>query len=364
MSVVELTPRGRGGVSVLEVRGAAARAALADLTHRWPGEPALGNAPRLVRLGSPELGLEEEALVLARADGALEVHIHGSPPLVAALIAELTQGADEGGTELPQVPSASLEARAAELLAGVETLAGARTLLDQSEGALRAGLQAWREAAPAARAALAAELVEAGRVTQALVEPLRIVLAGPVNMGKSTLFNLLVGAERVVVSGEAGTTRDVIEEHAVLGAYPVRIVDTAGMRAAEGPLRAVEAAGQVLGEVAAAGADWVVWLDRSAALSSSSFPGLRPIVSRFVGRGDEPGDRCSEGTPRLAPLSDPERALDDVRTAFRTAFELPAAPWLPGRAAPFDAAGRALAAALLTAPDAPATGAALDRALS
>lgn len=57
-----------------------------------------------------------------------------------------------------------------------------------------------------------------------------VVLAGEPNAGKSSLMNALLGANRVIVSDIPGTTRDSIEEYLDLGGYPVRLVDTAGLR--------------------------------------------------------------------------------------------------------------------------------------
>ncbi|MDE7394718.1 MAG: tRNA uridine-5-carboxymethylaminomethyl(34) synthesis GTPase MnmE [Clostridiales bacterium] len=61
-------------------------------------------------------------------------------------------------------------------------------------------------------------------------EGARVVLCGKVNAGKSTLFNTLLGAERAIVSNEAGTTRDTIEEKISLRDIAVVLVDTAGER--------------------------------------------------------------------------------------------------------------------------------------
>jgi tRNA modification GTPase len=59
-----------------------------------------------------------------------------------------------------------------------------------------------------------------------------VVLAGPPNAGKSSLFNALLGRDRAIVTEVPGTTRDAIEAHASLGGWPVRLVDTAGVREA------------------------------------------------------------------------------------------------------------------------------------
>jgi tRNA modification GTPase len=61
-----------------------------------------------------------------------------------------------------------------------------------------------------------------------------VVLAGPPNAGKSSLFNLLLGEERAIVTPEPGTTRDALEGTVSMGGFPFRLVDTAGLREAPG----------------------------------------------------------------------------------------------------------------------------------
>ena len=58
-------------------------------------------------------------------------------------------------------------------------------------------------------------------------------IVGQPNVGKSSLMNLLLGDERAIVTSVPGTTRDVIEESLDLGGIPVRIIDTAGIRASD-----------------------------------------------------------------------------------------------------------------------------------
>ena len=72
-----------------------------------------------------------------------------------------------------------------------------------------------------------------GRV---LREGVRVVIYGATNAGKSSLLNRLLGYDRVIVSDAHGTTRDTIEETVNLEGVPIRLLDTAGLRASESEL--------------------------------------------------------------------------------------------------------------------------------
>jgi tRNA modification GTPase len=102
------------------------------------------------------------------------------------------------------------------------------------------------------RKALAAQ----GR-TERLREGLVVAIAGPPNVGKSTLMNQLARREVAIVSPHAGTTRDVIEVQLDLDGYPVTVIDTAGIRETDDP---VEQEGVRRARARAAEADLVLWL--------------------------------------------------------------------------------------------------------
>ena len=57
-----------------------------------------------------------------------------------------------------------------------------------------------------------------------------VVLCGPPNSGKSTLFNALVGSNRAIVNKEPGTTRDLLDALIIIDGVPITLVDTAGLR--------------------------------------------------------------------------------------------------------------------------------------
>ena len=57
-----------------------------------------------------------------------------------------------------------------------------------------------------------------------------VVLSGPPNSGKSTLFNALIGSDRAIVNKEPGTTRALLDAQIIIGGVPITLVDTAGLR--------------------------------------------------------------------------------------------------------------------------------------
>jgi tRNA modification GTPase len=91
-----------------------------------------------------------------------------------------------------------------------------------------------------------------------LREGFRVVLAGPPNAGKSTLFNALVEAEAAITSPVEGTTRDVLTRPVALGGVPFLVLDTAGLRDETGD--AVEAIGITRARSELNRADLVLWL--------------------------------------------------------------------------------------------------------
>ena len=82
-----------------------------------------------------------------------------------------------------------------------------------------------------------------------------VAIVGPVNAGKSSLFNHLVGVERALVSARPGTTRDVVERAVLLEGLDITFMDTAGEGGTDDPL---EAAGVALGRSLSEDADLIL----------------------------------------------------------------------------------------------------------
>ena len=108
--------------------------------------------------------------------------------------------------------------------------------------------------------ALQAEIVrhlDDGHRGELIREGFQVVLAGPPNVGKSSLLNALARRDVAIVSEEAGTTRDVIEVKLDLEGLPIVVSDTAGIREAAGKVEQ-EGIRRTLGR--ARDADLVLWL--------------------------------------------------------------------------------------------------------
>jgi tRNA modification GTPase len=238
------TPPGRGGIAVIVLAGDGCAEALAEVfrplrSHATGGQDVL-------QLGRLMDGTQtiDEAIVCRRGD-TCEINIHGGPAvarramqLLAARGAAVLPAAATAGESQPLAhPRWNNPAVGEEMLGA---LAAA-----QSDLVIAAVAQQWSaglselagralEAVDGSKATatLASELrrAAAGLATmQRLLDPPEVVLAGPVNVGKSTLANALVGRQVAIVHETPGTTRDWVREMAILRGVPVWLTDTAGL---------------------------------------------------------------------------------------------------------------------------------------
>lgn len=269
--VALLTPPGRGALAIVGVAGAGALEVVATLFHPRGGMPLADRPDDAIAFGrwaDSERG--EELVVVRRTPESLEVHCHGGIAASAAVIKSL-EAAGAVRQLWPEWLAAGgaseIEIEAREALALVSGPKAARILARQLAGELGREIDRIRGLRAAGRQAEAeaaiARLVRASRVGLRLTRPWRVVLAGPVNAGKSSLVNALAGHARSIVSAEPGTTRDLLETRIVLDGWEVDLIDTAGLREANlADASPTEQAGIERAVAATAEADLVLRLSR------------------------------------------------------------------------------------------------------
>lgn len=284
-------------IGVIRISGPKAGEALRALTGREL-EPRHAS---LAKLRGADSELLDEALVLwfpgpatATGEDLAELHCHGGRAVIAAVEAELAgmeglRRAEPGEFTRRTFANGRIDLAEAE---GLADLLSAETELQRSAamamagGALSAQVEQWRETLLRLASEVEAALdfadeddvaglsddfsARLGRFSgelgnwlarprsERLGEGFRVVLAGPPNAGKSTLFNALIESEAAITSPIAGTTRDVIERSVAIDGVPFTFVDTAGLRD-EGSDE-IEAIGVGRARSQLESADLVLWL--------------------------------------------------------------------------------------------------------
>ncbi|MBV8584085.1 MAG: tRNA uridine-5-carboxymethylaminomethyl(34) synthesis GTPase MnmE [Candidatus Eremiobacteraeota bacterium] len=265
------TPPGKGAIAVVRVSGARVRE-FAALHVRTGSElrPRVATYATIV----DETGhAVDRGLALLfpgpysyTGEDVLELHVHGSPAIVRevvrALLASGARQAAPGEFTRRAFLNGKMDLHEAGAVADVidaETRSAARAALANlggglasAVGGLRARLTTTLEQLSGAidfpeevpepdrhalhdlLESLRSELLELrrdGERGRLIREGVGVAIVGPPNAGKSSLLNALLGEERALVSEIPGTTRDTIEESIVIGGVPVRLIDTAGIRA-------------------------------------------------------------------------------------------------------------------------------------
>jgi tRNA modification GTPase len=155
-----------------------------------------------------------------------------------------------------------------------------------------------------------------------LRDGIRVALVGRPNAGKSTLFNVLAGEDRAIVTEHPGTTRDVLEARVDRGGLPLLLFDTAGLREAEDPAERLGVA-RVEGVLEAA--DLILHLVPAgdAAPDPSILARLAPWSEKVLlvrNQGDLPG-ATGPGELRVSALTGDLLALEEaLRGRFLGAF--------------------------------------------
>jgi tRNA modification GTPase len=285
-------------ISIVRVSGPQAGPALDSLAGRVP-PPRIATRTLLRDANQQPI---DDAVILwfpgpasATGEDVAEFHIHGGRAVLAALFASLAafenmRAAEPGEFTRRAFENGKLdltEAEGLDDLIHADTDRQRRQALRQLKGLLGDRARAWRAQIIEASALIEAgidfsdeadvpaeliapalaevkslldeieEVLAAQGQGERLREGIVVAIAGPPNVGKSTLMNQLARREVAIVSPHAGTTRDVIEVQLDLDGYPVTVIDTAGIRETEDP---VEQEGVRRARARAAEADLVLWL--------------------------------------------------------------------------------------------------------
>lgn len=284
------------GIGVIRISGPQAGAALQSLVGSLP-EPRHARYAILRDHAGDQL---DRAMILwlpgpgtATGEHMAELHCHGGRAVVAAVETALSgmagmRRATPGEFTRRAFVNGKIDLAEAEGLADLlsaETEMQRRSALAMAGGALSGVVADWRVRLLTASAAVEAVLdfsdeddvalpldfhhqLDAlyreigawlGRPRAELLrEGFRVVLAGPPNAGKSTLFNALVEADAAITAPIAGTTRDILTRPVALAGVPFVFVDTAGLTDSSGD--AIEVIGIERARSEAARADLVLWL--------------------------------------------------------------------------------------------------------
>ena len=318
------------GVAVIRMSGPHVRFGLETLIGAVP-EPRRASL-RLMRSAAGDV-LDRGVVLFFAAPASFtgedvaELHVHGGRAVVAAVLETLSglkgfRPAEAGEFTRRAFGNARLDLTQVEGLADLvaaETEAQRRQALRQSDGTIGRLYEGWRERLVRARALIEAELdfadeedvpVSASREAWTIAEAVRyeivnhmddrrgervregaeIVILGPPNAGKSSLINAIARRDVAIVTAEPGTTRDMIEVRVDLGGYAATLVDTAGLRAAEG---VVEREGVRRAEERGAKADVVLWLG-----DMREMPGIPPALAGTLLRVGTKRDLIDSATER------------------------------------------------------------------
>jgi len=328
-------------IGVLRISGDGAGPALDALAGKRPG-------PRhasLRVLRDAQGDALDEALLLwfpgpntATGEDLAELHLHGGRAVVAAVEKALAalpgmRKAEPGEFTRRAFANGRIDLAEAEGLADLlaaETELQRRSALEMASGNLSRRISGWLERLLSLSASLEAvldfddeddvkgidpsflikirslsnefEKYLSAPHAEVLRDGYRVVLAGPPNAGKSTLFNALVESEAAITSETAGTTRDVLVRPVALGGVPFSFIDTAGIRDDE--VDEVEAIGIARARAELQNADLVLWLGPEA----SGPDGAWEIEARI-----DRDDRLTKQAPRHRVSATTGAGLDGLR---------------------------------------------------
>jgi tRNA modification GTPase len=309
-AAVQLTPPAAGAVGVVRVEGRDAAAKLAGILryrNGTRGAPQAGRH-RLARLAEGDETIDE-VIVVRCGETAFDICMHGGVGVMEAAQSFMEKAGFRRMDACAWLAGQIAEGRLS-LLEAEEMLALAACRTERQARALAGAGRALQREAEELLASAADDDEERQRLPSRLAALLsrarhgvrlqtegRVVIAGPVNAGKSSLANALAREPRAIVSDRPGTTRDVVDRRCAIRGLPVVLTDTAGLRTGAEGLEADAAARAA--SVARPPAVVVLVLDGGLAPSAEiddllRRTGVRPAI-RVVNKADLPVEPGHEG---------------------------------------------------------------------
>lgn len=380
------TPPGYGGISVVELLGSNACSIIGKVfkprqksffNRIIPHRLYLGEIYQDIPLnssGRTERKLIDEVIINfipARESfsglDTIQINSHGGPVVTQTIINLLKEYKVKPIT-IDQLKILAqkhhridlVQAEAWEFLQRAQTILVSKVLLDQYNGALSRRIKllikrlrkfqqrcqgntySFQEKNKKRIQSTISHLLNTARFGIPLVEPKHLVIAGPTNSGKSTLFNALLGHNRVIVHHQAGTSRDIIEDSFAIEGIPFRLSDTAGLR----PLNKrfltsedeIEKEGIRRAQKLIKKADLIIFLlDGSRPLNHQIFKTLHELKSQkillVVNKNDLPQKLNPEELkqPYLSISALHQRGLDKLKAGILAHFDLQPHFYYPNR---------------------------------
>jgi tRNA modification GTPase len=226
-----MTGKGTGAIATIQVVGESAKG-IVEKIFRPAVELHIGK----IHVGVITDGNKtiDQVTIGCIEDDMFAINCHGNPLIVEQICQLLQREGIELFTAEQYLVRTSTNDNAIAVeaklnLPKVKTIEGTQIILKQIDSGLTATVKKWLKSKPKQIAVEAEKIIEVSQIAKLIIYGCKMVLAGPTNSGKSTLFNHLIGKDKSIVTDIKGTTRDWVSAECKIGMAVVELIDTAGL---------------------------------------------------------------------------------------------------------------------------------------